>query len=298
MSKRSRHSKSRPIVSQKPNSQITSRAPIDLVITTAGRFDMLEKCLESVYREAQLIPLNVYIFDNASDAAEKQQNIDMFSYHSERDSLGGIKRWKSERVSENIGFAGGANRGARLGNAPLIMFLSDDVILEGGAIEKVISSFKDGGVGIVGIKTLFPLTSTDKFRPAGKIQHIGLALNIRADPIHPLVGWSANHPKAQITRDVLAVTGACLTVRRELFQKVGGFDLIYGKGTYEDIDLCLKVRQLGFRIVINADAIGYHHVGASAEKRREPFPLQQNNMIFKSRWANTPLFQWDEWTYW
>lgn len=276
-----------------------SKGKVDVVITTAGRFDVLEKCLDAVYQEAQLIPLNIIIIDNGSSASERQANNELFIYHKEKDPLQGVADFKVERLPKNVGFPMGANTGGWKGHAPLIMFLSDDVILQSGAIEKIVNMFNEQTIGVVGAKLLFPPTSPDpRSRPPGKVQHVGLALNIRADPIHPLIGWSPAHPKTQQTRDVFAVTGACFTIRRELFQKVNGFDLVYGRGTYEDVDLCLKVKQLGFRIVINAEAIGYHYVGATADKRREPFPLQQNNMIFKSRWANTPNFVWDEWIYW
>lgn len=87
-------------------------------------------------------------------------------------------------------------------------------------------------------------------------------------------------------------------IRRSLFSKAGGFDLAYGLGTFEDADLCFKVRMLGFRIFVDTEATAYHYVGASAEKKKVGFPLQQNAMIFKSRWNGTPLMLWDEHTYW
>lgn len=133
---------------------------------------------------------------------------------------------------------------------------------------------------------------------------MGLALNIRAEPHHPLLGWSADHPLTSRHRgsdvmgwDAWAVTGACFTIRRNLFQKAGGFDLVYGKGTFEDVNLCLQVRQMGSRIYMDTSAIGYHHVGATVEKRKEGFPLQNNLMIFHTKWSQTGLFAWDEWLY-
>lgn len=275
-------------------------AAIDLVVTTSGRFDMLEKCLDSIYQEAQLIPLNLLIIDNGSDPTERQQHSHLFQYHPEKDPMKGVVIFKQDRTSNLLGFPAAANRGAGMGVAPLIMFISDDVVLQPGAVEKVVSTFNEQSVGIVGIKLLFPPNSTDPYRPAGKVQHIGMALNIRADPVHPLVGWSNDNPRVKKVgvRDVFAVTGACYTIRRELFKRAGMFDLAFGRGTFEDTDLCLKVRGLGFRIIVNTDAVAYHYVGASAEKRKEPYPIQQNNLIFKSRWANTPLFFWDEHTLW
>ena len=77
---------------------------------------------------------------------------------------------------------------------------------------------------------LFPTNSTSRNRPAGKIQHVGLALDIHANVTHPLIGWSPENPKTQISREVFATTGALFTIRTALFHEVGGFDPIYGLG--------------------------------------------------------------------
>lgn len=81
-------------------------------------------------------------------------------------------------------------------------------------------------------------------------------------------------------------------IKRQVFSRVGGFDLAYGFGTFEDADLCLKVRGLGLRIVVNAEAQGTHYAGATAEKKKVSFPLQYNSMVFKGKWINSPLMSW------
>lgn len=279
------------------NTKRLAESRMDVVVTTAGRFDMLEKCLVAVYREAQTVPINLYIIDIASPAEERIDNGHLFEYHAENDPNAGINEFKSKRLQTNVGFPAGANEGARMGRSPLIMFLSDDVELQEGVFEKVWKDFDDTGIGIVGIKLLFPLTSTSPIRPAGKVQHVGLSLNIRAEPYHPLLGWSPGHPKTCVSRDAWAVTGACFTIRRSLFSKAGGFDLAYGKGTFEDVNLCLQVRQMGSRIYIDASAVGYHYTGATVEKKGEGYNLGYNKMIFQSRWSQTQFFAWDEWVY-
>jgi GT2 family glycosyltransferase len=273
-------------------------APIDVAVLTAGRFDLLEKCLDAIYREAQLTPLNIQILDNGSDAKERTDHTSLFTYQPEKDPNKGVISFLSKRLPKNMGFPLGANENARMGKAPIIMFISDDIELQPGAIEKVLERFKEPNIGIVGIKLIFPPSSTDKNRPAGKTQHCGLAVNVRGDIIHPLVGWSTNNPKTNVSRDVWGVTGACLSIRRNLFNKLGGFDPVYGVGTFEDADLCMKTRQSGNRVFLEAQAQGYHYVGATAEKRQEPFPLQQNKQTFMARWQNSGLIWWSEDIYW
>jgi GT2 family glycosyltransferase len=184
-----------------------------------------------------------------------------------------------------------------MGRSPLIMFLGDDVELKPGAIETVVRRLDDVSIGVVGAKLMFPKNSLHPNRPAGKVQHVGLTLNVRGEITHPLIGWNPDHPKTSISRDVWAVTGACFTIRRSLFNRFGGFDPVFGLGTCEDVDLCMKVRQAGFRVFLDAEAQGYHYVGASAEKLQVAFPVQQNQQIFMNRWARSGLVYWTEYEY-
>lgn len=271
-------------------SSSNSDAVLDVVITTAGRFDMLRQCLDTLSK-IETINFNTFVIDTGSPAEDLRANLDIFENK--------VLDFEVKHIVQNVGFPSGANEGARMGHAPLIMFLSDDVTLLDGAMDKIVSDFKDETIGIVGIKTMFPETSTSPIRPAGKVQHCGLALNVRGEVIHPLVGWGRNNPKTCISRDVWAVTGACLTVRRKLFEKVGGFNAtLYGKGTFEDCDLCLSVRQLNSRVFLDAEAQAYHYVGATVEKRQEGFDLQGNFMKFRTKWASSGLYEWTEWKFW
>jgi O-antigen biosynthesis protein len=274
------------------------KALIDVVIITGGRFDMLSKCLDALYQEAQLTPLSIYIIDNASPAEERIPNSKLFEYQKEKDLTGGVIELRSRRLQQEVGFPEANNEGARMGRSPLIMFLNDDVELHAGAIEKVVSHFEEANIGIVGIKLIFPPDSSSPHRPAGKVQHVGIAINIKGEPIHPLVGWSPDHPKTKKTQDVYAVTGACLTIRRQLFQRLHGFDLLYGAGTYEDVDLCLRVRQSGSRILIDTNSTGYHYAGATQEKKRVNYPLQMNMMRWQAKWGATGQIFWTEADFW
>ncbi len=267
----------------KTNTRVSLNSAVDVVVTSAGRFDMLRECLAAL--DKQTIPHNVIIVDIDSNLEERKANQDIFEGR------------KVERFNQNVGFPVGANAGARKGFAPLILFIGSDVTLFEGALETMVKRMEEQTIGICGAKLIFPLSSTSPIRPAGKVQHIGLALDIRGEIIHPLVGWSADHPKTTEPRDVFAATGACFMIRRSLFNKAGGFDTVFGLGTFEDADLCLKVRSMGFRIFVDTNAKAYHYVGAEAEKRQIAFPLQNNFMIFRQRWGGTPLFLWDDWSY-
>jgi GT2 family glycosyltransferase len=261
----------------------SAKPQVDVVIITGGRWDFLKQCLDAL--EKQTVPVNVILLDNACEAEERIQNQELFE---------GLT---AKRLQKSLGFPAANNEAVRMGSAPLILFLNDDCILTENAIEKMLETMKDESVGVCGAKLLFPISSTDANRPAGKVQHVGMALNIRGDVTHPLVGWSANHPKCNVSREAFSVTGACLMTRRALFNQIGGFDASYGAGTFEDVQFCLQVKSLGKRIFVNCDALGYHYAGATAEKKKTGYPLQANSLTFKSRFQGSPFMQWDEWIF-
>lgn len=266
------------------NKKYAPKADVDICVLTAGRVEMLEKCLESIKEDITLsdIHANVCLFNNGGGDLGEINPV--------------VKNY--EKVTMNRGFPRGANTAIRMGKSPVTIFVSDDIVLIPGFTYSLLETLKsDPKIGLCGAKLLFPPTGTDPIRPAGKVQHIGHAMDINANVIHPLVGWSPDNPKCCISREVFSVTGATFAVRKNVFDKVHGFDEIYGLGTFEDVDIALKIRSAGYKIWVDTNAVAYHYVGATAEIKKEPFPLQQNKQIFLSKWMQTGLLTFDNWTY-
>ena len=92
-----------------------------------------------------------------------------------------------------------------------------------------------------------------------------------------------------------AVTGACMLVRRPLWKLLGGFSEVYGLGTFEDIELCLRARKLGQAVAFQPLATAIHDVGASALATGTGFPVAENQQIYYQRCK--PILFWDEWQY-
>jgi GT2 family glycosyltransferase len=196
------------------------KALIDIVIPVHNRFDLLEKCLDALPDALRPHPYKVYIFDNASE------RLDADRFYVGRD----IELTKN---MQNIGFPQACNRAFRKGNAPLVFFLNSDVILEPDSIDKMVKVMDEEKVGVCGMKLVFPshedliTASMDmKIRPAKKLQHIGLVINIRGQVLHAFIGWDADHKRVNAVSDVWAVTGAALMTRRTLFREAGMFDEI------------------------------------------------------------------------
>lgn len=257
---------------------------LDIAILTAGRVDLFRKCVEAVLTQYQN-DYKIYVHNNGHPSAEYEEVYKLLP----PDSV-------IIRSNQMSGFSDGANKVINRGSSPLVLFITDDVFIHDGAIDILLKRMEDSSIGICGYKLLFPADSEDKTRPAGKVQHVGMASNIRGDMIHPMIGWSPDNPKCCVSREVLAVTGASFMVRRNVFSQVRGFDQIYGKGYYEDMDLCFKIRSVGKRVFVDVDAHATHGVGQTFSQQSEPIPFQQNQQIFKLRWMGS--MPWSEWEMW
>jgi GT2 family glycosyltransferase len=113
-------------------------------------------------------------------------------------------------------------------------------------------AFEDPGVGIVGCKLV---------DPNGDLQHTGIYFGL-ADGIVTAYNRLEEAPSGE----VVAVTGACLMVRSDLFRELGGFDEGFRNG-YEDVDLCLRARAKGWKVWYCADSVVMHHESQSGPAR-------------------------------
>lgn len=261
------------------------RPLLDIIILTAGQFELLDECLEALPEACGNVPYNVIIWDNASPQAERVKY-----YKTISPDILVIQH------GQNIGYPRANTMAFRKGQAPLVLFLNDDVRMLAGSIELMVKKLDDPSIGVVGAKLIFPEDSPHPNNVGGKIQHVGLTTNIRGAFYHIFLGWNPDNPRANAVEDIMAVTGACLMTRRNLFSKVGGFAADYGMGTYEDVDYCLSILSAEKRVVVETDAVGYHHTGATIIAKKASFPLQKNESILKARWGGK--YPWAEWVHW
>lgn len=155
-------------------------------------------------------------------------------------------------VVDGGSFAENCNRGALLANRGTLVFLNDDTVPQPGWLEALVTPLAEHDVGITGAKLLYPDRT---------IQHAGIYFDA-PDGILTAHNIQTDEP----TRDVDAVTGACLAITRDLFNECTGFDPAFVNG-YEDVDLCLRVRAGGWRVRYVADSVVVHHESASGHAR-------------------------------
>ena len=136
------------------------------------------------------------------------------------------------------------NLGAQAAGSELLVFLNDDITpLRQDWLEIMTAHLVRPEIGVVVGRLLYP---------SGAIQHAGLVLGLQDGVGHPARGAHRADLMyyLQLPRDVSAVTGACLGIRRNVFQEMGGFDPTFPVN-YNDVDLCLKVANSGYRVVVD-----------------------------------------------
>jgi GT2 family glycosyltransferase len=165
------------------------------------------------------------------------------------------------------------NLGAASARGEQLLLMNDDIeIASADWIESMLEFSQEEDIGLVGVQLLFP----DETQ-----QHNGVVL-LDGNPRHPFYHAPGAHPgyfhSSQVHRNFAAVTGACTMTRREVFEKVGGYSEMFPL-SYNDIDYCLKVLELGKRVVYTPHVKLYHHESVS-----RPATKPDHVIAFKERW--------------
>ncbi len=176
---------------------------------------------------------------------------------------------------ENLGFAVACNDGAAISSGENLVFLNNDTIPESGWLEALVDyAAGRANVAVVGSKLLFPNNT---------IQHAGMVICQDLYPRHLYSGFPADHPAVNKSRRFQMVTAACSLVRRDAFEKVGGFDTAFTNG-YEDVDLCLRLGEKGYETHYCHGSVLCHLEAASRDPRGQQ--EKHNSRLYLSRWAH------------
>lgn len=184
-----------------------------------------------------------------------------------------------ERNPQNVGFAANVNRGVQRAQGDVIAIVNQDIyaapsVTPIGWNAALMQHFEDASVGIVAPRLLFP---------NGAVQSVGGAFDQRCQPMHRCLGWAnLQAPELNAVQDVEWATGAFLMVSRSLFEQVGGFDLRYAPSYFEDVDLCLKIRELGYRVVLDPRVSFFHKVGSTGGSPH----FQRSALQFRDAWVS------------
>ena len=245
---------------------------VSIVIPSAGRMarvrekdiDLLAQAVSSIYEHTAYRNFEIIVVDNND---------------LRRDTLEALKPYGCRYVhfDGEFNIATKMNLGAREARGDYLLFMNDDIeVIAPDWLECMLQLCQRKGVGIVGAKLHFENEA---------LQHVGVAFwNGLPDHIHrEFPGTDPGHFfSAVANRNYLAVTGAVLLTKRELFEKVDGFDEQFAIN-YNDIDYCLRVFREGFRIVYAAGARLFHYESVSRERVVAPEEIS----LFQQKWLDT-----------
>jgi hypothetical protein len=213
--------------------------------------------------------LNVLIGDDVADGAIYESRPWPFR----------LARLITTRSSfEGFNYAHKANSLWRAAGSEHLVFLNDDLLVRDPCWMKALMTFAvDESVGGVGARLLYPDDT---------IQHAGMAAGLMGTCGHAFIGAPASSPTYQnwavVQREWSMVTGAVFATRRSVLSQVNGFDERFSLN-YNDVDLCLRLRLLGYRIVYTPHAEFTHF--ESASRGKAPSPADQT-ALFLEKWQD------------
>jgi GT2 family glycosyltransferase len=241
-----------------------SSAPlVSIIIPVFNNLALTRRCLESIARTTNASPSEIIVVDNASTDGTAE-------FLGAEQAAGRIVCITNR---QNHGFARGCNQGAQVANGSLLVFLNNDTQVTPGWLDALVEAAGQLGVGIVGAKLLYANDT---------IQHAGIGW-INGVPDHPHRHAHPLAPEVNTARELDMVTGACLLITRELFRQLDGFDELYQNGV-EDIDLCLRARAAGRKVIYEPKAVVYHLEGQSVGRFSH---VKENLKLFFNRWQSS-----------
>ena len=221
----------------------TAVAPeVSIVLPVHNNWALTVECLRSLTDDDSAVPRELIVVDDASTDETPQL-------------LAAVKGINVVRLDENVGFVGAVNAGLSAARAPLIVLLNNDTVVRPGWLEALVKTVEvEDNVGVVGAKLVYP---------DGRLQEAGGIIWKDGSGWNYGRGADPDDPAFNFLRDVDYCSGACLLIRKEILDAVGGLDTRFAPAYYEDTDLAFTARKLGYRVVYQPEAIVCHIEGAS-----------------------------------
>jgi GT2 family glycosyltransferase len=162
------------------------------------------------------------------------------------------------RRSDEFNYSRYNNAGTDVARGNILLFLNNDVeVTHPDWLDELVMWAERPEVGVVGARLMYP---------NGRIQHAGVVIGLVGSAGHVFIGEPPDtftpHGSPLWYRNMLAVTGACMAMRREVYDELGGFDESY-QLTFSDITFCLKAIEHGYQVVYNPFACLVHHEGGT-----------------------------------
>ena len=243
---------------------------VSILVPTKDQLPVLRRCIESLLETTHYTNYEVIVIDNNSETPEAIEWLAQLA-------LVGEDKVRVLSYPQPFNFSAINNVAAQVARGEYLVLLNNDTaIISESWLDELLNHAQRPEVGIVGAKLLYP---------DGRIQHAGVILGLRGPAEHPFIGEaidvSGYMQRLQVDQNYSAVTAACLMIRKSIYEEVGGLDEESFKVSYNDVDLCLKVGDLGYLTVWTPHAVVMHE-GSVSQKQVDPASLEAKHKRFVS----------------
>jgi GT2 family glycosyltransferase len=230
---------------------------VSIIIPTKDGLEVLEPCISSLLGKTVYRNFEVIVVDNNSSKPETLEYFDKV----QRDD----PRIRVVKYPKPYNFSAITNMAAELAKGDYLVLLNNDTeVIKEDWLDRMLSLGQREDVGIVGVRLLYPDST---------IQHAGVVVGMSGCANHSHDGAAAESPgymgQNLTVRGVSAVTAACLLIEKDLYFSVGGLDEESFGILFNDVDLCLKVRERELRVVYTPYAVLMHHGSFSLKKKKK-----------------------------
>ena len=254
---------------------LTENPLVSVIIPNKDHIKDLSNCIDSLSKEGTYPNLEIIVVENNS---VEEETFNFYSDLERRDDRVRVVTWPGT----GFNYPSINNYGVVCSKGEYILLLNNDTeIIDSGCIEEMLSVCVRREVGAVGARLYFE---------DGTIQHAGTILGLGGVAGHAFVNFPGNKlgyfRRIIAMQDLSACTAACLMVKREVYEEVGGLDEKFAVA-FNDIDLCMKIRSKGYLIVYDPFAELYHYESKSRGYEDTPEKIERFNSEverFRSRW--------------
>ncbi|MCL2839399.1 MAG: glycosyltransferase [Defluviitaleaceae bacterium] len=248
---------------------------ISIIIPNKDHVETLKKCIDSIFVKSTYKNFEIIIVENNSTSTE------IFDYYK---TLNGNNQIKVVTFEGGFNYPAINNFGVNQSSGEYVILLNNDVeVITPDWLQEMLMFAQRTDVGVVGAKLYYPDNT---------IQHAGVIVGIAGFAGHSHKHFPRSHfghmGRLKIAQNLSAVTGACMMLRRSVYDDVGGLDRDFAVAL-NDVDFCMRIRKAGYLIIFTPFAELYHH--ESKSRGYEDTPEKQarfsrESTLFKTKWQD------------
>lgn len=249
---------------------------LSFIIPVFNDIEFTRACVSSLQETIGELSYEILIVDDCSETEIANQ----------------LRQLESDKIqvianTQNGGYAYANNVGATYATGDILFLLNNDLLFLPGWIEPMLKAFND-------LPTLGIIGNVQIRADDGRVDHMGGFVDLDTTLKHRTSRKTGRKGISEYSK-AQYVTGACCAIRRDLYLLLGGFDETFVNGC-EDADLCFRLSDLGYKIMVANKSVVKHHVGATRGIENEG--NEWNSRIFQARWrhriAKLAALHWPE----